>query len=55
MGHPYAISSAAMESGPTGGHRQRLIRGELGQFHVIGITYLFREMGQLEAIGSTAS
>jgi hypothetical protein len=28
---------------------------ELGQFHAIGITYVFSEMGQLEAIGSTAS
>src|SRR6266566_2536078 len=43
------------DSGPTGGHWQRLIRGELGQFHVIGITYLFGLMGQLKAIGSTAS
>jgi hypothetical protein len=43
------------DSGPTGGHRQRLIRGELGHFNVIGITYVFGEMGQLEVIGSTAS
>src|SRR6266567_2768930 len=42
------------DSGPIGGHRQRLIQGELGQFHIIGITYLFGEMGQLKAIGSTS-
>src|SRR6266567_465360 len=42
------------DSGPTGGHRQHLIQGELGQFHIIGITYLFGEMGQLEAIGSAS-
>ncbi len=43
------------DSGPTGGHRQHLTQGELGQFHVIGITYLFGLMGQLEAINSAAS
>ena len=42
------------DSGPTGGHQQHLIQGELGQFHVFGITYLFGLMGQLEAIGSTS-
>jgi hypothetical protein len=42
------------DSGPSGGHRQHLIRGELGQFHVIGITYLFGKMGQLEAIVSAS-
>ena len=42
------------DSGSTGGHWQHLIWGELGQFHIIGITYLFGEMGQLEAIGSMA-
>src|SRR6266576_5278215 len=42
------------DSGPTEGHQQHLIRGELGQFHIIGITYLFGEMGQLKAIGSTS-
>jgi len=41
------------DSGPTGGHRQHLTRGELGQFYVISITYLFGEMGQLDVIGST--
>src|SRR6266576_3364903 len=43
------------DSGPTKGHWQHLTWGELGQFHVIGITYLFGLMGQLEAINSTAS
>src|SRR6266567_4151517 len=43
------------DSGPTGGHWQHLIWGELGQFHVIGITYPFGLIGQLKAIGSTAS
>jgi hypothetical protein len=42
------------DSGPTGGHRQRLIRGGLGHFNVIGITYLFGLVGQLEAIGSAS-
>ncbi len=68
MGHQQVISSIWLwatpmpsavlywnDSGLTGGHRQHLIQGELGQFYVIGITYLFGEMGQLEAIGSTAS
>ena len=41
------------DSGPTEGHWQRLTWGELGQFYVIGITYLFEEMGQLDVIGST--
>src|SRR6266700_6415066 len=43
------------DSGPTGDHRQHLIQGDLGQFHVFSITYLFGLMGQLKAIGSTAS
>ncbi len=43
------------DSGPTGGHRQHLTWGELGQFHVIGIIYLFGEMGQLKVIGSIVS
>jgi len=42
------------DSGPIGGHQQHLIRGELGQFHVIGITYLFELMGQLKAINNAA-
>jgi hypothetical protein len=41
--------------GQPGGHRQHPFSGELGQFYDIGITCVFAEMGQLDAIGSIAS
>ena len=51
------VSAATVWSnhGPPGGHRQHPIRVDIGQLHAICITYLLREIGQLEGIGGTAS
>ena len=66
MGHQQVIDSMQMwtnptlsavtvwsNHGPPGGYRQHPIRVDISQLHAISITYLLREIGQLESIGRT--